>query len=120
MQRVNEAFRARDLAALRALAREAEAADPGFAARPAGERLAWARAELARLDEVLAELRGELGQLRAGEVHRLWRRHEAGEPVLDALEDDLQTRLAAEGRRLDRVIAAYRAARDERRRVAAV
>lgn len=115
MARVNEAFRARDLAALAALGREADAADPEFGARPARERLAWALAEVRRLDDLLAELKEEAAGLRRGELHRLWRRYEErGSRVLDALEDDLEARLAVEGRRLDRLIAAYRRALDER------
>ena len=117
MQRVNEAYRARDVVALRALHREAEADDPAFATRPVRERLAWALAELARLDTLLGELKADLAVLRESEAHRLCRRHEAGEPVLEALEDNLETRLASEGRRLDRLIAAYRHALDERQQV---
>ena len=116
MLRVNAAFRDRDLVALRALHREAEADDPAFATRPARERLAWAIAEVARLDERLAELKAEATLLRASDVHRLWRRYVAGEPVLDALEDDLEKRIAAEGRRLDRLIAVYRRTLDDRQR----
>lgn len=115
MLRVNEAFRQHDLAALRALRREAEGADPAFAERPVGERLAWSLAELARLDDLLVDLRAEIIFLRRGETHRLWRRHEAGEPVIDQLERDLDRRLAKEGRRLDALIATYRRLRDERR-----
>jgi hypothetical protein len=115
MARINEAFRARDLAALAALGREADVADPDFAARPPRERLAWALAEVARLDDLLADLKEEAASLRRGELHRLWRRYEErGARVLDALEDDLEARLTAEGRRLDRLIAAYRRALDER------
>jgi len=121
MARVNEAFRARDLAALAALGREADAADPDFGARPPRERLAWALAEVTRLDDLLAELKEEAAALRRGELHRLWRRYEErGSRVLDALEDDLEARLTAEGRRLDRLIATYRRALDERQSAATV
>jgi len=115
MQRVNEAYRARDLTALRRLDREAEAADPAFTERPLAERLAWVRADLSRLEAELADLRIELAIVRGSGVHRLWRRFEAGEPILDALEDDLEKRLRKEGRRLDRLVAAFRIAVDERR-----
>ena len=101
---------------LRALRRETEADDPGFATRPIRDRLAWAAAELARLDALLAELKAEFARLRGFEMHRLWRRHEAGEPVLDTLEDELEAKLVTKGRRLDRLIAAYLQAREERPR----
>lgn len=116
MLRVNEAWRHRDLDALHALRREADGTDPGFAARPVAERLRWAIAEVERLDDQLVDLRAELILLRGGESHRLWRRHEAGEPVIDRLEADLERRLSKEGRRLDALIAAYRRLHDERRR----
>jgi hypothetical protein len=119
MQQVNEAYRARDLPTLRRLQREAEAADPTFARRPLAERLAWVRADLLRLEAEAADLRAEIATLRATDAYRLWRRHEAGEPVFDALEDDLEKRLVAEGRRLDRLVVALRTALDERREAVA-
>lgn len=114
MQRINEAFRDRDLELLRTIHQESETEDPAFPTRPLRERLAWVWAELARVNALLGALKAEFSVLRGSEVHRLWRRYEAGEPVLDALEDDLEKRVAAQGRRLDRLIAAYRRALDER------
>lgn len=113
MQRVNEAYRARDLGTLRDLRRETESEDPTFAQRPATERLAWAAAELERLDALLAAIKAEFDRLRGYELYRLWRRSEAGESVLDELEDDLEGRLRAKHRRLDSLIAAYLQARGE-------
>lgn len=113
MLQVNEAFRRRDLDALRTLRHEIEADDPDFARRPLSERLAWALTELQRLDAVLAELRSEWMRLRRGDLHKLWKRHEAGEPVFDDLRDDLEAQLAAEADRLDHIIAAYRALADD-------
>jgi hypothetical protein len=113
MQRVNEAYRARDLEELRALRRETEADAPGFAERPVGERLAWLAAELERVDALLHGIKAEFARLRGYELHRLWRRYEAGEPVLDELEDDLEGRLRAKNRRLDALIASYLQARGE-------
>ncbi len=119
MQRVNEAFRDRDLSALQELQQTTEADDPAFAARSPRERIAWATAEVVRLDTLLAALKTELTVLHGFEMYRLWQRHEAGKPVLALLEDDLEARLSAETRRLDRLIAAYRSTLDERERLAA-
>jgi len=116
MLRINEAWRHRDLETLKGLRQEAERADPTFRERPIADRLAWATAELSRLDDLQIDLRAELILLRRGETHRLWRRHEAGEPVIDQIERDFESRLRREGRRLDALIAAYRRLRDERRR----
>jgi hypothetical protein len=115
MQRINEAFRDRDLAALRALRRESEVTDPAFGLRPARERLAWARAELDRLGEDVAELRSQITLLRASEAYTLWRRLQGGESIFETLEDDLEARVVAERRRLDGLIAAHRQLLDERR-----
>lgn len=108
MQRVNESFSAGDASALKGLLLETESDDPGFGARPVADRLSWAQAELARLDGLLADLRGELASLQRSDLHRLWRRHEAGAPVFDELADDLEARVRAEGQRLDRLTASYR------------
>lgn len=116
MQVVNEAYRARDLAELRSLYVRTEAADPSFGDRPIADRLAWARAELSRLNGMVDQLGEEIAALRGMEVHRLWRRYSAGEPVLDQLEDQLEEKLAAQGRRLDLTIAACRRMEAELRR----
>jgi hypothetical protein len=116
MQSVNEAYRARDLAELRSLYVRAEAADPSFGDRPIADRLAWARAELSRLNGMVDQVGEELAALRGMEVHRLWRSYSAGDPVLDQLEDQLEEKLAAQGRRLDLTIAACRRMEAELRR----
>ena len=118
MQSVNEAYRARDLAELRSLYVQAEAVDPTFGDRPIAVRLAWARAELVRLNAMVEHVSEELASLRGMEVHRLWRRYTAGDPVLDQLEDQLEEKLAAQGRRLDLTIVAYRRMEAERLREA--
>ncbi|HET7093263.1 MAG TPA: hypothetical protein VFI22_07295 [Thermomicrobiales bacterium] len=114
MLQINDAFRQRDLAALRALRHEVEADDPAFPRRPLAERLAWAVIELQRLDARLAVLRAEWLELRRSDVHRLWKRHEAGEPIFDDLRDDLERQLAVEADRLDGLIAAWRELSGER------
>jgi hypothetical protein len=114
MLQINDAFRRRDLDALRALRHEVEADDPLFSARPLTERLAWTLTELQRLDERLAMLRAESLALRGSDLHRLWKRHEAGESIFDDLRDDLEAQLAADADRLDSLIAAWRELSGER------
>lgn len=118
MLRVNEAWRQRDLDALHSLRGliEADVSNPEWVSRSVADRLKWATAELALLDDRVIDLRAELILLRGGEIHRLWRRHAAGEPVIDQIETDLERRLNREGRRLDALIATYRRLHDERRR----
>lgn len=115
MQRVNEAFRDRDLAALRAIQHESEASDPRFSLRPVRDRLVWARSELARLSDQVADLRAQISALRAGDAYGLWRRYESGGAIFETLEDDLEARIVAERRRLDALIAAHRQLVDEPR-----
>lgn len=108
MQRVNEAFRLRDLAELRAVHLESIAADPNWADRPVTDRLAWAEAELRRLDVALEETRLALARLRGGELYRLYTRHESGEPVFTDLRRRIEARTATESQRLERMKTSYR------------
>jgi hypothetical protein len=107
MQRVNEAFRLRDLAGLRAIHLEAIAEDPDWASRPVTDRLAWAEAELRRLDVALEETRLALARLRGGELYRLYTRWESGAPVFSDLRTRIEERIATENRRLDRMKLSY-------------
>jgi hypothetical protein len=108
MQRVNEAFRLRDLAELRAVHLESIAADPHWADRPVTDRLAWAEAELRRLDVALEETRLALARLRGGELYRLYTRHESGEPVFTDLRRRIEARTTTESQRLERMKTSYR------------
>jgi hypothetical protein len=108
MQRVNEAFRLRDLAALRAVYQESIAADPNWAERPVTDRLAWAETELRRLEVALEETRLALARLRGGELFRLLTRYEAGEPVFADLQHRVEERIGSETRRLERMKLSYR------------
>ncbi len=108
MLRVNEAFEAGDADSLRAMLLETESDDPAFAERPVADRLAWARAELARLDRQLDQLRKEMTEAQVSESWRLLRRQEAGEPVLDVLEQGFEVRIRRRTQTLDRLVAAFR------------
>ena len=117
MQRVNEAFRLRDLAALRAVHLESIAEDPGWAERPVTDRLAWAEEELRRLAVALEEARLAMARLRGGELFRLYTRYESGEPVFADLKIRIEERIATETRRLDRLKSSYRRLVDRWRKV---
>ena len=107
MQRVNEAFRLRDLAGLRAVHLESIADDPGWSERPVTDRLAWAEEELRRLDVALEETRLAMARLRSGELFRLYTRYESGSPVFSELQSRIEDRIATENRRLERMKASY-------------
>jgi hypothetical protein len=118
MQRVNEAFRLRDLAGLRAVHLESVAEDPGWSEMPVTDRLAWAEEELRRLDVALEEARLAMARLRGGELFRLYTRYEAGEPVFADLRVRIEERIATETRRLDRLKSSYRRLVDRWRKAA--
>lgn len=107
MQRVNEAFRLRDLAGLRAVHLESIADDPDWSERPVTDRLAWAEEELRRLDVALEEIRLAMARLRRGELFRLFTRYESGEPVFSDLRTRIEDRIGTENRRLERMKASY-------------
>jgi hypothetical protein len=117
MQRVNEAFRLRDLAGLRAVHLESIAEDPSWAERPVTDRLAWAEEELRRLGVALEEARLAMARLRGGELFRLYTRYESGEPVFADLRIRIEERIATETRRLDRLKSSYRRLVDRWRKV---
>lgn len=108
MQRVNEAFRLRDLGGLRAVHLESIADDPNWAERPVTDRLAWAEAELRRLEAALGEARTALARLRGGELFRLYTRYESGDPVFSDLKTRIEDRIGSETRRLEKMQSSYR------------
>jgi hypothetical protein len=107
MQRVNEAFRQRDLAGLRAIHQESIADDPAWAERSVTERLSWAETEIRRLDTALEEVRLALSRLRGGELFRLYTRYESGEPVFADLKVRIEEKIRTEDRRLERMKHSY-------------
>jgi len=113
MLAINEAWARRDVAALRDLRHQIEADSPDFATRPLAERAAWANRELDRLDREISALRAEWLALRRTDLHKLWRRHEAGEEVFEELREQLENQLSREADRLDDAIATWRDLADE-------
>ena len=107
MQRVNEAFRQRDLAGLRAIHQESLADDPAWSERSVTERLEWAEAEIRRLDTAMEEVRLALSRLRGGELFRLYTRYESGEPVFTDLKVRIEEKIRTEDRRLERMKVSY-------------
>ncbi len=108
MRRVNAAFNRRDIAALRAIEQEAAAEDPAFDARPIAEKLAWATREVTRLGRVLAYLADELAAVRRTDTFCLWRRQDAGEGVVEALELDLREEIDNARDRMDELASIHR------------
>jgi hypothetical protein len=90
MTRINAAFHDRDLPTLeRMLASEPAAVAESGHGRTARARLAWATAELRRLDAVVASLRDDLRATRDSPTHRLWQRSVTEPGLLDELARDV-------------------------------
>ncbi len=107
MQRVNTAYAAHDLESLVNLMQETEVATPGFLERPLADRLRWARAELARLDDEIERLRTQLLHVQRGAMWAHFERYRAGEPVFEQHEDHYERLLREESKRLDRLTHAF-------------
>ena len=107
MQRVNAAFRSRDVAALEAMSAEAEVTDAAFEARSIGEKLVWAIREVARLDNVRTALQTEIDATSQTEIYVIWRRQEEGELVIERLETELERDLMHERDRLAALVDTY-------------
>lgn len=110
MHRVNAAWHARDLAALRALAQEAERAGLDWEDRPLASRLAWTRRECSRLDGVIDGLADRLSSLRTSATLPLWMNPSLAETVIAQRLAHLATELERARERLETARQAFRQA----------
>jgi hypothetical protein len=110
MHRVNAAWHARDLGALRALAQEAERACLDWSERPLASRLEWTRRECGRLDGVIVGLADRLASLRASATLPLWMNPTLAETVIAQRLLYLASELERARERLDAVKQSFRRA----------
>lgn len=108
MQRINAAFRARDLDALRSLANQTPFTDAMFEAQSIGEKLVWAIREVARLDGMIDGLHARLNALAGSELHGLWERQQRGDGVIERLEEELRAQIFVCNDRFAALVAVYR------------
>ena len=120
MLRINVAYRERDLLALQALARQADAADPGAAMLSPEERIAWAHRALSRLDVQIEELGLQMEMLKQSETYGMWRSPEQSQESLQLVERRVRERLDRERDRLDEAIIDYNRLARRRRMTTAV
>ncbi len=114
MVRINTAYRERDLAALRnLLTLSPSAEDTPDTTRSPAERLAWATAELARLDEVVASLRRDLAILEESPAHELWQRSRREPALLDEMADQIAAQITDAQSRLDALTTSFHALLNE-------
>lgn len=86
MQHINDAFRERDVEALRQISHQSEFSDPSFERRGIGEKLVWAIREVSRLNDVIAAIRQEIDVVRESKTYLLWKRRAGGEDVVMDIE----------------------------------
>ena len=110
MVRINDAYRERDFDALRTLLTLSptdDAAPDGT--RTAAERLAWATAELTRLDAVVAALRRDLSTVEDSPAHELWLRSRRDPRLLDEMTDQIASQITEAQARLTDLTAHFHA-----------
>jgi predicted component of type VI protein secretion system len=95
MRRLNGAMEMNDLGTLLDMELELPDVDQEMPGPTRGARIAWATAEIARLETALSRRVGELAALRASSGYDLWSRVEREPGILDRLEGELRTELAA-------------------------
>ena len=110
MHRVNAAWHARDLGALRALAQEAERAGIDWAERPLASRLAWTRRECVHLDGMITGMTDRLASLRTSATLPLWMNPTLAETVITQRLAYLATELDRARERLESAKQAFRRA----------
>jgi hypothetical protein len=93
MLRINDAFHDRDLNSLQRLVRETERDDPAFEERPLAQKLAWAQAEVARLDGVVDELEHQIGTMRRSDTYPMWHSTDSCDVAIDRLTIDARSKL---------------------------
>lgn len=108
MKRVNAAFHARDIDALRAVGAEHEIDDSAFDAKSIGEKLVWAIREVSRLDQLIASLLAETAALGSSDLAVLRQRQQAGEDVIQRIEAKLQRQIDVARERLQVLIGEFR------------
>ena len=107
MLKINVAYSDRDLFTLQAIARQAEAGDPGAAVLSDGDRVAWAHRSIGRLDTQIEEVTAQLDLLKASETYQMWRSPEQSAESLQQVERRVRERLNRERDRLDEAIIDY-------------
>jgi hypothetical protein len=107
MLRINDAFRERDLNSLQRLVRETERDDPAFEERPLAKKLAWAKAEVARLDGVMEDLEHQIGAMRKSNTYSMWHSIDSCDVAVDQLTIDARTKLIRLKDRLEERIIVY-------------
>lgn len=102
MVRINTAYRERDLESLRTLLTLSPSDDDSpDASRTPAERLAWATAELSRLDDVVGTLRRDLTIVQESPAHALWRRSATEPDLLDEMAGQVTVQISDAHSRLD-------------------
>jgi DNA repair exonuclease SbcCD ATPase subunit len=110
MRRINAAYESNDLDALQRLEAELPTKDEAFPGATSSARIAWAAAQIGRLEQTLSGLGADITRLMATDKYRLYEKAQADPSVLDRLEADYLREIGANRDRLEAMIAEYQAA----------
>lgn len=108
MRRINSAYEAHDIDALQRLEAELPARDGSFPGETASARIAWAVAQIGRLEQTLASIIGMIAQVKATDRYRLNEQTQADPSLLSRLESAYQADLEDRRNRLEELVTLYR------------
>jgi hypothetical protein len=114
MLQINAAFRDRDVGSLQRLVRETERDDPAFEERSLAQKLAWAQAEVERLDGVAEELEQQIRTMRKSDTYPMWQSTDSCAIAVDRLTIDARAKLIRLKDRLEERILVYERAAKRR------
>ncbi len=108
MKRVNAAFHERDIEELESISSETVFEDAAFESRSLGDKLIWAIREVSRLDELIVSIAAERETLLTRDLAQLWQRQEAGDDVINRLEQNARRDVERAQQRLQQLIEQFR------------
>lgn len=107
MKRVNEAFHNRDIDELELVSAETAFEDASFEEKSIGEKLVWGIREVSPLDDLIASIIEERRSFMESDLAQLWQRQEAGEQVIEHLEQDARRDIERARQRLEQVVSRF-------------
>lgn len=113
MRRINSAFETNDLDALKRLDTELPAKDGTLIGSTAPARIAWAVAQIGRLEQSLIVLRADIAKLQSTDKFRMYEMVASDSTLLDNLEFRYRTDIESKRTQLESLITAYRSASSE-------
>ena len=108
MRRINAAYEDLDLDTLQRLRDELPEKDGELPGTTNSARIAWAVAQIGRLEQTLANLHADIARLKTVDKYRMYERVLADPTLLDRLESSYRQEIDASRKRLESLIDEYR------------